>query len=159
MSETNYVTILIESLEKKNRVLNQLLIMNQEQYEAIKDNKMDFEAFDKVVEQKGQLIDKLELLDSGFQKVYDRVKTELDVHKDKHTLEIKKMQELISQLTDKSVSIQTSEERNKAAVEQYFSRERRGLAKKRMSVKVANDYYKSMNKLHGMDSQLLDQTK
>ena len=159
MSEKNYVTILIESLEKKNRVLNQLLIMNQEQYEAIKDNKMDFEAFDKVVEQKGQLIDKLELLDSGFQKVYDRVKIELDVHKDKHTLEIKKMQELISQLTDKSVSIQTSEERNKAAVEQYFSRERRGLAKKRMSVKVANDYYKSMNKLHGMDSQLLDQTK
>jgi len=69
------------------------------------------------------------------------------------------MQELISQLTDKSVSIQTSEERNKAAVEQYFSRERRGLAKKRMSVKVANDYYKSMNKLHGMDSQLLNQTK
>ena len=159
MSEKNYVTILIESLEKKNRVLNQLLIMNQEQYETIKDNKVDFEAFDKVVEQKGQLIDKLELLDSGFQKVYDRVKIELDVHKDKHTLEIKKMQELISQLTDKSVSIQTSEERNKAAVEQYFSRERRGLAKKRMSVKVANDYYKSMNKLHGMDSQLLNQTK
>ena len=67
------------------------------------------------------------------------------------------MQELISEITEKSVSIQAQEARNKGMIENYFARERGQLRQSRQVSKAAYGYYKSMS--NGVSSQLLDQKK
>ena len=72
--ETEYVQIMIDSLKKKVDILNQIAALNQEQKVLIQADVLDLEAFDAIVEKKGERIDTLTNLDSGFQKLYDRVK-------------------------------------------------------------------------------------
>ena len=70
--------------------------------------------------------------------------------------QLSKMQKLITEVTEKSVSIQAEEERNKALIESRFNREKNRIKSGRSSSKVAMDYYNSMNKLHHVDSQFWD---
>lgn len=155
---TQYISVLIESLQKKENVLEQLLVLNEKQGDIIKNN-MKMEAFEENVEEKAVLIKELELLDVGFQAVYLRVKEELLQHKELYTNEIHHLQTIIKCITDKSVALETSEIRNKQGVEQYFSYTRNNFHKARKNVKVASDYYKSMSRVNYIDPQLMDQKK
>ena len=76
--ETEYVQIMIDSLKKKVDILNQITSLNQEQKVLIQAEVLDLEAFDVTVDKKSECIDTLTNLDSGFQKLYDRVKEALD---------------------------------------------------------------------------------
>lgn len=153
-----YVDILLESLERKKDILQIIQKENIKQEEAIKKNS-DLAAFDHIVENKSRFIAELELLDSGFEKVYDRVKEELPLAKDSFRNEIARMQQLISEITDLNVRIQASEQRNKQLVEQYFSYARSKIRQSKKSVRAANDYYKSMSQTNFVDPQLLDRKK
>ena len=66
------------------------------------------------------------------------------------------MQKLISEITDLSVRIQASEERNKKLVETYFSYTRGKIRESKKSVRVASDYYKSMSGTNYTDARLMD---
>jgi hypothetical protein len=66
------------------------------------------------------------------------------------------MQKLITEVTEKSVSIQAEEERNKALIESRFNREKNRIKSGRSSSRVARDYYNNMNKLNHIDSQFWD---
>jgi hypothetical protein len=66
------------------------------------------------------------------------------------------MQKLITQITEKSVSIQAEEERNKKLIESRFSREKSRIKSGRSQSRVALDYYNNMNKLNHVDSQFWD---
>lgn len=153
-----YVNILLESLGKKKNILQMLLRENGKQEEAIKLNG-DLEAFDRIVETKGRFIAELELLDSGFEKIYDRVREELLAARESYKEEIVRMQQLISEITDLSVGIQTSEQRNKQLVENYFSYTKKKIRQSKKSVRAANDYYRNMRQTNYVDPQLLDKKK
>lgn len=153
-----YVDILLESLERKKTILQMIQKENGKQEEAIKKNS-DLAAFDHIVENKSRFIAELELLDSGFEKIYDRIREELPQAKDELRNEIARMQQLISEITDLNVRIQASEQRNKQLVEQYFSYARGKIRQAKKSVRAANDYYKSMSQTNFVDPQLLDQKK
>ncbi len=153
-----YVDILLESLERKKTILQMIQKENGKQEEAIKKNS-DLAAFDHIVESKSRFIAELELLDSGFEKIYDRIREELPQAKDGLRNEIARMQQLISEITDLNVRIQASEQRNKQLVEQYFSYARGKIRRAKKSVRAANDYYKSMSQTNFVDPQLLDQKK
>ena len=155
----SYVGILIESLQQKKIVLSALVHKNEEQANLIKEENLDLDAFDKNTNAKADLISKLELLDNGFATVYDRVRVELVEHKDQHKIEIESLQTLISEITDLSIAIQASEARNKQMLEQYFTQSRKQLKNNRVSVKVANDYYRNMSQMNYIDPQLLDRKK
>ena len=58
-------------------------------------------------------IEQLELLDDGFQELFDRVKDDLKNHPDIYRDEIAQMQDYIRKLTSKSATIQVQEARNK----------------------------------------------
>ena len=153
-----YVEILLESLEKKKRILQQILKENAEQEKAVKVNG-SIEEFDRIVEKKGRLIFELENLDSGFDKVYNRIREELPNVRDSYREEIARMQRLISEITDLSVSISTSEQRNKQSVESYFYYARGQIRQSKKSVRSANDYYKNMRQINYIDPQLMDSKK
>jgi len=144
-----YITILEDSLRRKKEVLDEIIKKNEEQKAILDAKEFDIEAFDKNTEEKGALIDKLNLLDSGFEKIYEHVKEELAENREKYTEQIKRMQELIRDVTERSVSIQADEQRNRSKVEARFREEREKIQLGKSSMKVAKQYYNNMNKISG----------
>lgn len=155
----NYLNILEESLKKKMDVLNKIIEVNQVQAELLKRETFDTENFDSCVDEKDIYIEELDKLDEGFDSLYEKIKQELLLNKDKHAEQIKRLQKLITEITDKSVAIQAQESRNKAQVEQYFAAQRKDLGKVRKSSKAAYGYYKSMSGPAAADSRFMDTKK
>ncbi len=157
--ETEYVQIMLDSLKKKVDILNRITALNAEQKELIRADILDLEAFDVTVEKKGECIDTLTNLDSGFQKLYDRVKEALDGKRDTYKPQIQEMQDLISKIMQLSMSIQAEEERNKDTIKAHFAKLKKEVYQIKNSQKVAQNYYNSMNKLNFVDPQFLDKKK
>lgn len=153
-----YLDVLIDGLQKKNKILNAILTCNEQQAEVIK-NSGKLDDFDVLVEKKAKLIDQLNQIDNGFQAVYNRVKDTLNNQKELYKPEIIRLQSLIHEMTDIGIAIETSESRNKVAIEQYFSYTQKSVNTSRKSAKAASDYYKSMSKVNYVDPQLMDHHK
>jgi len=148
MSE-QYLDILEESLKKKIEVLDKIILKNKEQQKILDAEQFDMEAFDQNTQDKGELIDRLNLLDSGFEKVFGRVKEELETNKEAHKEQILRLQNAIREVTEKSVFIQTTEERNRKIVEQKFKKEHEKIQFGKNSMKVARQYYNNMRGING----------
>lgn len=154
----NYIQIMIESLQKKAEKLDEIMEKNKEQAELLKEADFSVELFDQNVEEKAELIAQLEMLDAGFDRTYEHVREELvsKEGKEKYKNEIKTMQQLITELTEKSVSIQAQESRNKQMVEAVFKSEREKIKAVKLGSKAAIDYYRSMNHTNFISPQFVD---
>ncbi len=163
MAETdnnrNYISIMIQSLKRKNSILNTIESLNLRQKEELENPALDPEDFDKTVKEKADCIEKLDKLDDGFQELFDRVKEELDADRALYREEIKQMQELIRQLTEKSAAIQVQEARNKRLMEQKFASVKKQVREVRTSQKIVNQYYKNMMKTNFIEPQFTDSKK
>lgn len=153
--------IMIESLRKKEQVLDEVIAANAKQSEIINQQMPDWELFDVQVDVKTELIGKLDLLDEGFEGLYNSIKDLLSdsSRKDEYAKEVKEMQMLIKTLTEKSMSIQAAEARNKQMIETKFEGQRREIRAGRTSSKVALDYYNNMRQTTMIQSQFLDSKK
>lgn len=151
-----YMDMLVECLEKKNIILDNLKALSKKQTELIQDENFSLTEFDKCVEEKGILIDNILKLDSGFEGLYNKVGKTVADNPSEYKTHLNKMQKLITEITEKSVSIQAEEERNKTMIEKRFNREKNAIKSGRSQSKVALDYYNSMNKLNHVDSQFWD---
>ena len=72
MADNQYITIMLQSLQKKEKVLNSIIQINKRQKEELENPSLDPDDFDKTVEEKSELIEQLELLDNGFEKLYEK---------------------------------------------------------------------------------------
>lgn len=151
-----YMNMLLDCLEKKNRLLDSLTALNKKQNILIQNEDFDLDVFDKCVEEKGTIIDNILKLDTGFQGVYDKIGETVSKDPASYRVQLEKMQKLITEVTEKSVSIQAQEERNKNLIENRFKRERGKIKSGRSQSRAAMDYYNSMNKLHYVDAQFWD---
>ena len=130
---------------------------NEKQKELLKNpDVVDEEAFDKILDVKGELIDELLKLDDGFQSLYDRVKSDLEANKDQYRDQIARMQDYIKEITGMSASIEAAEHRNKKLAEEYFSRARQKMNHSRQSSAAAFNYYRTMNNFKDIPPQFLD---
>lgn len=159
MEKNQYVQIMIQSLQKKIRILDAIMQINQRQREELEDPALDPDDFDKTFEEKAELIDSLESLDAGFQELYERVKDELNENRDAYREEIATMQKYIRSLTEKSADIQAQEARNKNLMEKKFASVRKQVKEVRKSQKVVNQYYKNMMKTNYIEPQFTDKKK
>lgn len=159
MEKSKYLPIMIQSLKKKESLLDAIIQINKRQRDELENLSLDPDDFDKTFSEKAELIDELELLDNGFQELFDRVKGELDEHRELYQDEIKQMQECIRRLTAKSADIQAQEARNKDLMQQKFVAVRKQVKEVRRSQKVVNQYYKSMMKGRYMEPQFTDKKK
>ena len=156
-----YLQIMIESLQKKNLVLENIMHANDGQTQILEQDTPYWEAFDEYAEQKTELIHQLDVLDEGFESLYNHIKDVLaqENNRQLYQNEITAMQQLIKELTDKSMSIQASEARNKQMVEQIFAQQRQQLKAGRLSSRAAMDYYKNMRQTGNLQAQFLDSKK
>lgn len=155
----NYLSVLEDSLKKKLQILDELTDYTTQQQELLKVEELDYEAFDRLVDQKDPLIQKIMELDQGFETVYDRIKEQLLGNKEQYAAQIRALQSLIGELTDKSVKLQTMEQRNKSAVEQQFRKSREKIRQGRQNKQAALNYYKNMNNSNYVPPQFLDDKK
>ena len=154
-----YLQILKESLEKKLTVLEQISELNARQYEISSHQPMDMEAYDKTMDEKGELIDVLNRLDEGFSTTYEYVAAELKEHTKEHSPQIKELQELVRQVIERGVEVEAQEKRNKSSLEAGLMMKRREIRQMKVSTSAATKYYKAMNKINEVDPQLMDHKK
>lgn len=157
--ESAYVDIMIQSLGKKIQVLEQIRILNSRQKELLEDDKADADEFDKTVEEKAVLIEQMTQLDSGFDKLFERVKVQLDTNRSKHAKDIRIMQEKIQRITELNVELQAQESRNKDLMTQKFVSVRERAKVVRTSKKAVNQYYQNMMQLNVIEPQFMDNKK
>lgn len=155
----NYLNVLEESLQKKLQVMKKIQDYNLRQQEIFRSEKVELARFDEYVEEKGVLIEELTALDKGFETLYQKVSEELSENRDRYAEQIKRLQELVTRVTEESVSIQAQEARNKKLVEDYFHKEKLGIGQSRKNSKAAYDYYKNMSHAGVVQSQFLDSKK
>ena len=152
----NYIDIMLQSLKKKEQVLKAIIDENLKQREILEDVNGEADAFDATVEAKAKLIEQLEQLDSGFEKLFARMKEELEGNQDKYAEQIRQMKEYIKKITDKSIEIQAQEARNKDLMTSKFATIKKQVKTMRKSSAAASEYYKTMAKLNYVDPQFMD---
>lgn len=73
----DYLQIMVESLQKKNDVLDKITELEKRQLTLALKQPPDLEAYDALMDVKGNLIDELGRLDDGFTHTYELVKDEV----------------------------------------------------------------------------------
>ena len=151
--------ILQDSLEKKKDLLEAIEKKSKEQEAIIKKENFTFQEMDENMEEKSKLIEQLSLLDNGFETLYEKIRKELLDNKDQYRVQIEEIQNLIVEVTARGASIEAIEARNKAAIEAYFSREKKELQKRKNVSSVARSYYQTAKQMNTIAPQFLDTKK
>lgn len=154
-----YLDMLQDSLKKKLEILNRIMEYQREESDMLKSESMDREAFDKNLSEKVALAEDIDSLDDGFEQVYDRVREEMINNKEKYAAQIRSMQDMIGEISEKNVLIQAEENRIRLEVDNYAKRESAALRQKRDNGKAARSYYNNMKKLNYVGSQFMDKKK
>ena len=144
MDNRDYVIMLRESLEKKADILRVLLIRNKEQEAILKDPNSTPDDLEKNMNMKAELIDRIVMLDDGFQQLFNRVKAILDEDRASYADEIKHMQELIKKVTDLTADVEATEYRNKEYAKTRFANVKKEAREIKRSGDVVSSYYKHM---------------
>ena len=150
-----YLQILIESLEKKIEVLDQVIALDEEQAKISAHQPMDMEAYDQTMEQKGELIDEINKLDDGFTTTYALIGEEVKQNPQPYREQIDKLQNLIRNAVDKGVQVEAQEKRNKAALENVFRMKRQEIKQLIANLKKINPQIES-NIFHSVENVNLD---
>lgn len=158
MSQSS-IQILVESLGKKSRLLDDIIRENDVQEDILKQEELNMDALNASTDKISSLVEALEKLDDGFEAVYDRTREELIANKDVYRSEIAQMQKLIGEITDKVVRINAARMRNKMRADQQFKKSREQIGRASSKMKVSKNYYNSMNNLHYVAPQFYDSKK
>ena len=154
-----YLDAMIQSMDEKSDCLKRLLDMTAHQEKALAGEVIDWDAFDRLIDEKEMVIDRLGELDDGFQAIFDKIRDELEGKKAQYKGQIAKLQMQIRQVTDQSNALIAAEQRNKTLMENATSMERKRIRQTRTNARVASNYYNSMNRINLIDPQLMDKKK
>ena len=143
-----YINVLVDTLQKKKKVLESIFAVTNQQKEILQNSKFDDEAFQKTINYKELLLGELEQLDKGFEQVYDRVALAMKHNKNLYKEEILNAQQLIQEIMDFSVSIRVLEEQNKERFPIAMTEKRKQIGGIRNSSKMVTNYYKNMPNIH-----------
>ena len=155
----NIAQILLQSLEKKNQILDDIIRENEKQEVILKQEELDMDALDASLEEIGTLVEQLERLDNGFESVYDKVRTEIVANKSMYQNEIARMQEAIQQITDKVVKINACRMRNHMRADNQFKKKAQEIKNLTSKTRASKNYYNNMNKLNYVAPQFYDSKK
>ena len=157
--EENYIIILRESLEKKVRVLRDIIHSNEEQQSILEDDNAPADEFERNADEKDALVQQIVELDDGFEELFKKVEEELSSNREKYASEIKRMQDLIREITDLSAKVQSQEKVNYDLAKKKFAGIRNQVKKVRQSQEAVSTYYKNMTKSNYYDPQFFDSNK
>ena len=88
METDNYIQMMTDSLEMKKETLTRIASLSEEQSSILAAQEFDGDAFQRNIDEKAELIERLVKLDEGFIGLFSRVKAVLDGHKQEYSKEI-----------------------------------------------------------------------
>ena len=145
---TTYINILIDTLRKKEEILNKLIAKTGSQTELLESDEFEADAFDELMDEKDTLLSELKTLDDGFLDLYSRVGAELKNNTDAYTDQVKTAQDLVRRQMEISAELTSAEERNKAKLAIRLSHGRQKIKEFKVGSKTAAAYYKNMSGKH-----------
>lgn len=157
--QTTYLHILLDTLKKKRKVLEDIYEITRHQAEIMKEESIQTEALDESMDKKAECLKVLNQLDDGFEMLYAKVREELQASPGSYQEEVMQLKQLVNLVMDLSVSIQALEQKNKMSMERYFLRHRKNIQTCRSSQKRVNEYYNAMTGLNPHQSFFLDSKK
>ena len=155
----NIAQILLQSLKKKNQILDDSIRENEQQEQILKQDTLDMDALEASLDRIGEFVEMLERLDDGFEALYDKVRTEVVGNKAGYRTEIAQMQNYIQQITDKVVKINAARMRNQMRADSQFKKQAQEIKNAMSKTKVSQNYYNSMNKLNYVAPKFYDNKK
>lgn len=158
-NQKTYIHILLNTLTKKNNILTELEKLTLSQKECLSAEPMDFNLFDEIMEQKEEFIYQLNQLDEGFEIVYTRVKEELGSNREKYKQEILSLQQFITQITEKSVQLQSLEVQNKLKLEIVLHNKKTEVRTYKANNQSVSSYYKNLANQSVGESFFVDKKK
>lgn len=160
--EQTYLCMLLDTLEQKQQLLQSLLEETRKQRDCLQEvdhRELDDQIWGSCMERKEQLLEKLEELDQGFSKVYERVKLILQKDRESHRAIIEKLQEKVREITEQSIQLQTLEQKNKAKIQVYFTLQKEKIKTYKVSSQIVDSYKKNMQAVGASETYFLDQKK
>lgn len=157
--EAEYISIMAESLEKKKDILGRIIELNRQQNFLLQDPGLSPEELEQNMQFKSSLVDQLNLLDKGFEELFEHVRDTLNAHREQYAEEILQMQELIKDIMAKTNEIQAQEARNRENAANKFSSVRDQVRGVRNSQKVVKQYYDNMMSHRNATAQMIDNKK
>lgn len=154
-----YTHILIESLKKKKQSLGEILKYTKEQERILGQESFEEELFENLIDKKQKSIEVINKLDEGFDLTFERVKIELNEHREMFKNEILTLQGLIREITEISTQIQVLENRNKVAFENKMRLKRDNIKMARLSSQSVSKYYQNVANAYNGESIFLDKKK
>ena len=139
-----YVDMMIDALKKKETILRFLYEKTKEQEILLKDEELDVGAFEKTVEEKGEKIDSLNEIDSGFDMLFKVVKKEITENRVEYRESIVQMQGLIASISELGVSIQAMENQNSMRFKAFLTKERKMIREFNVNSRTTTNYYQNM---------------
>lgn len=159
MDKKTYINILMDSLVKKESLIDELIILTRLQGEIFETMPLDLEKLDDSLSEKEIKIEQLNQLDDGFEKVFLHIKDELSTNRLENKEQIIKLQELISGIVEKSAKLEIMEKKNKNQFSIAFMNKRKEIGKSKVSNNVVSNYYKNMSNQVQGQSYFLDKKK
>ena len=115
--------------------------------------------FENLIDKKQKSIEVINKLDEGFDLTFERVKIELNEHREMFKNEILTLQGLIREVTEISTQIQVLESRNKLSFENKMRAKRDNIKMARLSSQSVSKYYKNVANAYSGESIFLDKKK
>lgn len=143
-----YIQVLIRTLEKKQRILKELKKLTERQDVVLGKSPFSLDAFEEILQEKEGCIRELTELDEGFEKLYLKVKEELQAKKHLYRDEITSSQKLIAEITDIGVAIEALEQRNKNRLQLQMTSQRKEMKQVKQNSQTVASYYKNMANQH-----------
>lgn len=143
-----YVNMMIDTLKRKESILTALYEQTREQEQLLREDEMDADRFQQLIDEKGTQIDELNKLDEGFDALFKMVEKEIVANREEYKEEVQKMQKQIGSVSELGVKIQALEHQNSDRLKAYLTRQRKTIRDFHINNKTAANYYKNMANTH-----------
>ena len=139
-----YVNMMVDSLDRKKRILEYILVKTREQESLLKDEEMDPEAFRAIIDEKGEQIDELNKIDEGFDTLFSYVEKEIKENRMTYRKQIEQMQQLIGDVSELGIQIQALEHQNSGHFKVYLANQRKLIRDFNVNSRTTTSYYQNM---------------
>ncbi len=152
-----YLRVMQDILARKKKVLTDIYEATKEQEDALRTEEPDEKKFNAAMDKKAKLIDQLNEMDDGFQKIYNRISLDIKEKGAEHADVVRTLQALIQELTDLSVSVSALEKKNRETLDKKVEEVKKGKKNFKVSRQTADKYYKNMTGLNAVTPVFLDE--
>lgn len=147
-NDRTYCNMMLDVLKKKLDVLKKLYAETEKQEVLLGKGSLDEDAFNKTMEAKDTLLERLNSLDDGFMDLYARLESLVKSGAQGFEKEFTAIKDHVRQITDLSTSLEALEKRNHAKLSVYLTQGKQKIKDYKMSSKTVSAYYKNMSGKH-----------